>query len=125
MGEPLPVSRQLGRATGRWWRRVRPGVTAASRPVRHGWAVIAGYAWMAAYLWIGLLLSVTGERLTGRTSPLLLLAAVGGGGMIGVWQARYRVRRHLDPATPPPRRMGLALMAWLAAIAATILLSLP
>lgn len=81
------------------------------------------YVWFVAYMWIGLLLSVMAERLAGSTSPYVLITAVGGGGALGYWQARHRLRRFADPATPPLRGFGLALCAWLGLIGIGILLA--
>ncbi|HUG84989.1 MAG TPA: hypothetical protein VMM13_10510 [Euzebya sp.] len=119
----MPVSRLAGRATGRWWRRCRGGAHRINGPVRHGWATGVAYAWFVAYMWIGLLLSVAGQRLTGVNSPYVLMAAVGGGGVLGYWQARHRLRRHADPSTPQLQRFGLGLCAWLGVIGAALLLT--
>ncbi|CAN5142744.1 hypothetical protein BH23ACT9_BH23ACT9_18520 [soil metagenome] len=83
------------------------------------------YVWFAAYTWVGMMLSVAGQRLTGVTSPYVVIAAVGGGGVLGWWQARHRLARHADPATPPLPRVGLALCAWLGLIGLAILASTP
>lgn len=120
-----PTSRRAGRAVGRWWRRNGPTVRQATGPARAAWAGVAAYGWFVGYLWIGLLLSVTGERLTGRTSPLLLLTAIGGGGALGVWQGRHRARRHADPSTPPMRGVGVAIAAWLGAVGLAIVFTMP
>ena len=53
----VPVSRQLGRATGRWWNRHGDTVKQVSRPARKGWATLAGYLWFVAYMWVGLMIA--------------------------------------------------------------------
>jgi hypothetical protein len=120
---PAPLSRRAGVAAGRWWRRYGPGVARASQPARKAMSTGAAYGWFVAYMWIGLLLSVAAQRITGVTSPLVLIAAVGGGCALGYWQARHRMLRHADPSTPPLRRTGLALVAWLGAIGIAMLVT--
>lgn len=118
-----PASRRLGRALGRWWRRHGPKVRRMSAPARQRWATALAYVWFVAYMWIGLVLSVAAERITGVNSPYVLLTAVAGGCGVGFWQARHRLRRHAQPGTPPLRGFGLALCAWLAAIGLAMLLT--
>lgn len=73
------------------------------------------YVWFVAYMWIGLLLSATAARLGAGGAPVTIVS-VGGGAVLGYWQARHRIGRHRQGLTPPPRNFGLALCAWLAAI---------
>ncbi len=107
---------------GRWWRRHGPVVRHVSRPARRGWATAVGYVWFLAYGWIGLLLSAAASRLSPGSSIASTVVAMTGGIALGTWQARHRVRRHLEPATPAPSRFGLALLGWLALIAAAVAL---
>lgn len=81
------------------------------------------YVWFVAYMWTGLVLSVMVQRLTGTTSPYVLIMAVGGGGALGYWQARHRLRQHVQPPPPPLRGFGLALCAWLGAVGVAVLLT--
>lgn len=118
-----PASRRAGRALGRWWRQHRPEVLRLSASARARWATAIAYVWFVAYMWIGLVLSVAAERLTGVTSPYVLVTAVGGGALVGWWQARHRMRRHTEPGTPALRGFGLALCAWLGAIGGALLLT--
>lgn len=119
----LPLSRVAGRATGRWWRRHGSAVRRMASPVTNRWAAAVAYAWFMAYMWVGLLLSLAAQRLTGVTSPYVLLAAVGGGGVLGYWQARHRLRRHADPSAPALQHFGLGLCAWLGVIGVALLLT--
>lgn len=114
------TSHRLGRAAGRWWSR---SGRQATRAARQNWSTVAAYGWFVGYLWIGLVLSVTATRLTGVGSPLTTIIAVGGGLVLGAWQARDRIRRHHRPEKPPPGHIGLSLGAWLAAVALAALLT--
>lgn len=82
-----------------------------------------GYLWMVGYMWVGVLLAVGVGNITGADGPLVLVAGVGGGCVIGWWQARHRMDRHIDPSTPPLRWFGVALCAWLAAVGLAALAS--
>ncbi|WP_157965870.1 hypothetical protein [Euzebya rosea] len=120
----VPVSRQLGRATGRWWNRHGDTVKQVSRPARKGWATLAGYLWFVAYMWVGLMIAVGVRNITGTNGPFVMVAAVGGGAVLGWWQAQHRMARHVDPDTPPMNRFGLALCAWLGVVGLALLLDL-
>ncbi len=122
MTDKVPLSRLAGRATGRWWLRHGDDVKRHSLPARRGWAALMGYLWIIAYCWVGVLLAVGVRNLTAAEGPWTFLAGVGGGSLIGIWQARHRMDRHLDPTTPPLRWFGVALCAWLAAIGLAALL---
>lgn len=76
-----------------------------------------GYVWFVAYVWVGVMLAVGLRNLTGTGGIVTLVVAVGGGCVIGWWQAGHRIARHADPTTPPLPRFGLALAAWLAVTA--------
>lgn len=120
----VPLSRQAGRAAGRWWRRHGDTVREASRPARQGWAGLVGTLWILAYAWVGVLLAVGLRNITASDSPLVGIAAIGGGIALGVWQAHHRMARHRDPSTPDLGRFGLALLAWFAAMGLTLWIDL-
>lgn len=85
-----------------------------TRPVRGGWAVVAAYAWFAAYVWVGLLLASAAVRFGDGPGVGAWVVGLGGGLAMGAWQAGHRLRRHREPGTPPLDRVGLALLTWLA-----------
>lgn len=118
------MSRHAGRAAGRWWGRHGDTVKRTSRPVRKGWAVLVGYAWFIAYVWVGVMIGVGAKNLSGVESPMVMITAVGGGCLVGWWQARHRMAKHLDPSTPPLPRFGWALLAWLGVVALVVWLGL-
>lgn len=113
------VSHRLGRAAGRWWSR--SGRT-ATRQARQNSSTVRAYLWFTGYMWIGLVLSVTATRVTGVTSPLTTAVAIGGGVVLGAWQARHQIHRRSRPQTGPPRHIGLAMGLWLAAVTVTALI---
>jgi hypothetical protein len=110
---PVPASRAAGRVAGRWWRRWGPALRRATGPARTSWATAAAYGWFAGYVWIGLLLSAGAAQLTSGSAVASSVVGLGGATAFGAWQARHRLRRHRQPATPPLRRFGPALAAWL------------
>lgn len=120
----VPLSRQAGRMAGRWWRRHGDTVKEASRPARRGWASLIGTLWILAYAWVGVLLAVGLRNITSSDSPLVAVAAIGGGIAMGMWQAHHRLARHDDPSTPDLRGFGLALLAWFTAIGLTLWIDL-
>jgi hypothetical protein len=119
---PTPLSRRAGRAVGRAWRRVAPGVRSATAPARASWAGFAAAVWFAGYLWVGLLLATAADRLSGgRPSALSSAVAVAGGVSLGAWQGLWRLRRHRDgAATPPLRGVGPALAGWVGLVALAV-----
>lgn len=118
----LPASRRAGRAAGGVWNEHGEDAKRVSAPVRGGWALVMSYVWLTAYLWIGLILSTFATRL-GRGGGLVTVACVGGGVALGIWQARHRLARHKGTAGRDLPRFGLALLVWVVAIAATMLVA--
>lgn len=117
-----PLSRRAGRWWGRWWRDNGAQVRRRSLPARRGLAVAMSYLWLVGYLWVGTMLAVGLQALTRVEGPYTLLVGAGGGAALGWWQARHRLAAVDDPARPPLRGFGLALLGWLAAIALALLL---